>query len=83
MRDAAYERVTAMDPNIFKYEFNESSGSVHLSGERDLVIGALLTSLEFRPHCIFDHNQLDVTIKYKHEPQHETVTYKVDLAISG
>ena len=49
-----------------------------------MVLSALMTSLEFRPNCIFgEHNGLDVTIKYIREPQHETVTFKIDLAIAS
>ena len=54
MKDPTYRQITEQDASIFKYEFDERDSHVKISGERDVVVGALLTSLEFRPHCIFD-----------------------------
>jgi hypothetical protein len=44
-------------------------------------MNALLNSLEFKPHCIFDSkNGLEIVVKFVKDPLHESLTYKIDLS---
>ena len=69
MKDPTFKTITDLDSNVFKFEFDEKNAIAKINGDRDAVISAMLTSLEFRPHCIFDQkNGLEVTVKFIREP---------------
>ena len=69
------------DYSTFNYEINDKDSQVKIKGERDLVMNALLNSLEFKPHCIFDSkNGLEIVVKFVKDPLHESSTYKIDLS---